>query len=113
MAHTLTQEIFNGFKKTGDLVIVDFWATWCPPCKTMSPIFEHLSQDVELNHISFYSCDVDAEPEIMELFKISSIPTFLVLQFSPNGEIEILFKHVGVRDGLSFKQDILKAVPKP
>lgn len=59
--------------------IVDFYATWCGPCKRLSPVLEELSKEYA-GQIDFYKIDVDKEPEIARAFGISSIPTLL---FSP------------------------------
>lgn len=64
-------------------VIVDFWATWCGPCKRMNPIINELSDKYE-GKIVVLKVDVDAVPELAQLFNISSIPTILTFV---NGEL--------------------------
>ena len=71
-------------------VLVDFWATWCGPCKMIAPIVEEIAatrQDVKVCKI-----DVDNEPELAIRFKIMSIPTLLVFK---NGEVTD--KAIGLR----------------
>ena len=71
-------------------VLVDFWATWCGPCKMIAPIVEEIAAsrpDVKVCKI-----DVDNEPELAIRFKIMSIPTLLVFK---NGEITD--KAIGLR----------------
>ena len=71
-------------------VLVDFWATWCGPCKMIAPIVEEIAasrQDVKVCKI-----DVDKEPELAIRFKIMSIPTLLVFK---NGEVTD--KAIGLR----------------
>lgn len=59
--------------------IVDFYATWCGPCKQLSPVLEELSKEYA-GKIDFYKIDVDKEPELARAFGINSVPTLL---FSP------------------------------
>ena len=58
--------------------IIDFYATWCRPCKMMSPIVEQLAKDYA-GKIDFYKVDIDKEQELAALFGIQSIPTFLLI----------------------------------
>lgn len=64
-------EIINSNK----LVIVDFWAEWCGPCKVMKPRFEELSQDASMKDIVFLKVNVDVTPNSAQQFRIMSIPT--------------------------------------
>ena len=57
-------------------VMVDFWATWCGPCKTMAPIVEEIAE--ERTDIKVCKIDVDQEPELARQYRVMSIPTFLV-----------------------------------
>jgi len=58
-------------------VVVDFYATWCPPCKAMSPILEELSN--EMNEVTFLKVDVDTHEDLVRQYEIRSMPTFVVL----------------------------------
>lgn len=65
----------NDWKYLGDKpCIVDFYATWCGPCKTIAPILEELASKYK-GQIYIYEVDVDAEPELANAFGIQSIPT--------------------------------------
>ena len=60
------------------LIVIDFWAQWCEPCKMMAPTFEELCK--EETKVKFCKLDVDAQPVVAELFGIDSIPTLVVMQ---------------------------------
>ncbi len=64
-------------------ILVDCYATWCNPCKMLSPIIEELSSS--LPNIVFYKVDVDSNEEISEKYNIMSIPTLLLFE---NGELK-------------------------
>lgn len=58
--------------------IIDFYATWCGPCKQMAPVMEELAKEYA-GKIDVYKIDVDREKELASLFGIQSIPTFLFI----------------------------------
>lgn len=58
--------------------VIDFYATWCRPCKMMSPIVEQLAKDYA-GKMDFYKVDIDKEQELSSVFGIQSIPTFLFI----------------------------------
>ncbi|OBZ68434.1 Thioredoxin [Grifola frondosa] len=59
--------------------IIDFWATWCGPCRIISPIFEKLSAQFGEN-VDFYKVDVDTQSEISEAVGIRAMPTFVAFK---------------------------------
>lgn len=68
-------------------VVVDFYATWCGPCKMFGPVYEKVSNE---SSITFIKIDVDAHEDIARKYGIMSIPTVVLLN---NGEVEK--KHMG------------------
>ena len=60
-------------------VLVDFWATWCNPCKMMHPVLEELEKEVGKN-IKIAKIDIDKNPELASNYGVMSIPTFIVFE---------------------------------
>ncbi len=63
---------------SSDLVLVDFWAPWCGPCKLMAPVMEELAG--EMTEVVFTKVNVDDHSDIAQRYNILSIPTFLVFK---------------------------------
>lgn len=64
-------------------VLIDCYATWCGPCRLLSPIIDELSE--ELKEISFYKIDIDNAPNVVSKYGIMSIPTLLIFE---NGKLK-------------------------
>ncbi|KAJ8262624.1 hypothetical protein GJAV_G00168480 [Gymnothorax javanicus] len=78
------EEFHSALKEAGDkLVVVDFTASWCPPCRRISPVFSSLSEEAEFMDIVFMKVDVDLAQELAVSCEIQCMPTF---QFYKNGQ---------------------------
>jgi thioredoxin 1 len=85
--------------KAEGMVLVDFFADWCGPCKMLSPIVDEVAE--ENTDIKVCKINVDEEPELAMRYNVMSIPTLVVIQ---NGE------EVNKSVGLVSKEDIIKMV---
>ncbi len=74
----LTEANFNEHIENNDIVILDFWAPWCGPCRQFGPIFEKVSQ--EYPDILFGKINTEEEQGLAGYFQIQSIPTVIVLR---------------------------------
>jgi thioredoxin 1 len=70
---------FSDSLSKNPLLIVDFWAPWCGPCKMMTPVFEQLSRELG-GRIVFGKLNIDESPRISNAFEIQSIPTIMVFK---------------------------------
>jgi len=75
----LTDSNFDMEKSKYSLLVVDFWAAWCGPCKIVSPIIEQLAEQYA-GKIVFSKVNVDENPYISQRFGIQSIPTLMILK---------------------------------
>jgi thioredoxin 1 len=74
----LTKDTFEETIVNNDIVLVDFWADWCGPCKMFAPTYEKVSENHE--GVVFAKVDTEAEQELAAYFQIRSIPTLMIFR---------------------------------
>jgi thioredoxin 1 len=74
----LTKDTFEDTIVNNDIVLVDFWAEWCGPCKMFAPTYEKVSERHE--GVVFAKVDTEAEQELAAYFQIRSIPTLMIFR---------------------------------
>ena len=80
MVAELTDHNFDEQVKNSEVpVLVDFYAPWCGPCRTMAPVLDKLSKDYD-GKFTFYKLNVDDNPQTATKYRIMSIPTLLFLK---------------------------------
>ena len=98
----ITSENFDEKIKNSEFAILDIWATWCGPCKQLSPIIDEVSSELSENVI-VGKMDADANMEFVKTLNVRNIPTIL---FFKNGEV------VNRTVGLKSKKEILEIFNK-
>lgn len=103
MEVTITSENFESLKSGNQPLVVDFWATWCGPCRAVAPIIEELAKEYD-GKIVVGKCDVEENDDIAMDFGIRNIPTIL---FFKNGEVVDKFVGATTKAKLQEKFDSL------
>jgi len=95
----VTKDNFSQTIDSNDMVIVDFWAPWCGPCKSFGPVYEEISE--KYDDVVFAKVNTEAEQELAAHFQIRSIPTLMILK-----EQVVVFSQPGALPG-SALEDII------
>ncbi len=98
----LTKDNFEKTITGNDIVIVDYWAEWCGPCKQFGPVFEKVSEDFP--EIVFAKVNTEVEQEVAGWFQIRSIPTLMIFR-----EKIIIFSQPGALPEGGLRDVIVKA----
>ncbi|ANH78460.1 thioredoxin [Candidatus Chlamydia sanziniae] len=100
MVKILLTENFDSFTASG-LVLIDFFAEWCGPCRMLTPILENLA--AELPHVAIGKVNIDEHPKPAEQYEVTSIPTLIL--FKGGKEVD---RVVGLKD----KEFLVKLINK-
>ncbi len=84
----ITEQNFEETVSSGEIVLLDFWAAWCGPCRSFAPVFEKVSE--QNPDITFGKIDTEAQQGIAASFNIMSIPTLMIIR-----ENVVLFSQAG------------------
>ncbi|MBO9667681.1 MAG: thioredoxin [Bdellovibrio sp.] len=96
----VTKDNFKEIVEQNQIVIVDFWAVWCGPCKRFAPIYDAVA--AKHPDIKFIKINTDEQPEIAASFEVKSIPTLAVIK-----EQAIIFVQPG-----AVNEEVLEAIVK-
>ncbi|MFP4401771.1 MAG: thioredoxin family protein [Candidatus Nanoarchaeia archaeon] len=99
---TSVEQYEKDVKGSNNIVVIDFWAPWCGPCKSYKPVFEKVAEE-GIDGVDFYSLDIDVEEleDVVDEFGISGVPYTAIIK---NGEV------IADKAGLMMKADLVNFI---
>jgi thioredoxin 1 len=95
-------ESFKQLIQSSQPILVDFFATWCGPCKAMEPVVKEVAKTVE-GKVRVVKVDIDKQQQIARDYNVSAVPTFMIFK---NGNV--LWRHPGMIDKKSLLNQIMQ-----
>ena len=99
-----SKEGFEQASAQPGVMLVDFWATWCGPCKMIAPVIEKLAEEYE-GKVTVGKVDVDQEPELARQFGVMSIPNVVILK-----DGEIVDRKIGAMPQSAYEEALAAAL---
>ena len=96
-----TDENFSKITESKNLILIDFFATWCAPCKALSPVLADLSEELK-DKCEFYKLDIDQSPNIPSRVAVRGVPTLMLFRSG-----EVVDQKVGFTDRENLRQWLL------
>lgn len=96
MPEELTPEKMDDVSNSDETWVVDFWASWCGPCKKLAPIYEEVSEEVE--SVNFGKINMEEHSDLATKYQVSALPTLLIIKGG-----DIVAKNEGFMDKESLK----------
>ena len=97
----ITDETFDDTTKNG-IVLLDFYADWCGPCRMLTPVLEEIAEDLQ-GKVTIAKLDIDTQTKTASKFEVSSVPTMII--FNGGKEVERI---IGLRDAETLKEILAK-----
>jgi thioredoxin len=96
-------ESFKQLIQSSQPILVDFFATWCGPCKAMEPVIKDVAKTVE-GKVRVVKVDIDKQQQIARDYNVSAVPTFMIFK---NGNV--IWRHPGMIDKKSLLNQIMQS----